>query len=309
VDENKMPRVSIGLAVYNGEEFLEEAILSILNQTYKDFELILSDNASTDRTQEICLNYAKKDSRIHYNRNPTNIGGANNENLSFRLSSGEFFRLAAHDDILHPDLIRSCVEILDGCPDVVLCYTQVVEIDEKGEVIQIRSLKLGSSDKPHERFRSLCTRNHHCEPTYGLIRSDILRSTSLEKNYTDSDRTLLCELSLNGKFHEIDKPLFFKRYHKGNLYLDWRTRMAWFEPSSVGKLVFPYWLQFFDFLRVIVQARLPLLEKIHCLRVYGISFLKEYFPRMIKDLVVVGNMLLHSKNWRMKRYEQTNNWS
>ena len=80
------PRVSFGLPVYNGERYLEEAIESILAQTFEDFELVISDNASTDGTEEICRRYADKDDRIRYSRNTTNIGGMNNGNRTFRLA-------------------------------------------------------------------------------------------------------------------------------------------------------------------------------------------------------------------------------
>ena len=78
--------MSIGLAVYNGEKYLAEAIESLLAQTFRDFELIISDNASTDGTAEICERYAARDPRIRYSRNTTNIGGANNENLTFSMA-------------------------------------------------------------------------------------------------------------------------------------------------------------------------------------------------------------------------------
>src|SRR5262245_40295511 len=126
----KHPLVSIGLAVYNGEEYLSDAISSILAQSFTDFELIISDNASTDRTEEICKTYADMDSRIRYSRNETNIGGVNNENLTFRLSKGKYFRLAAHDDVCDPKLIEKCVEVLERDQDVILCQTAIVNIDE-----------------------------------------------------------------------------------------------------------------------------------------------------------------------------------
>ncbi len=78
-----MPAVSIGLPVYNGDNFLAEAIDSILRQTMEDFELIISDNASTDRTEEICREYAAGDSRIRYYRNESNLGAMANYNLVF----------------------------------------------------------------------------------------------------------------------------------------------------------------------------------------------------------------------------------
>src|SRR5262249_18791456 len=91
VAPSQVPRVSIGLPVYNGAEFLEEAIESLLGQTFKDFELLISDNDSTDGTEEICRRYAARDPRIHYWRNTRNIGGMRNANLTLQLSRGEYF--------------------------------------------------------------------------------------------------------------------------------------------------------------------------------------------------------------------------
>ena len=96
-------RVSIGMPVFNGEKYLRESIESILDQTYQNFELIISDNASTDRTQEICLEYARKDNRISYYRNDKNLGGPRNYNRVFELSSAEYFKWAAYDDVLAPE--------------------------------------------------------------------------------------------------------------------------------------------------------------------------------------------------------------
>ena len=99
------PRVSIGLPVYNGENFLEFALDSILGQTFQDFELIISDNASTDATESICRRYAAKDSRIRYYRNPNNQGAAQNYNRVFALARGEYFKWAAHDDVCKPNYL------------------------------------------------------------------------------------------------------------------------------------------------------------------------------------------------------------
>jgi glycosyltransferase involved in cell wall biosynthesis len=279
------PRVSIGLAVYNGEKFLAKAIDSILAQTFTDFELILSDNASTDKTEEICKDYAAKDKRIRYHRNAENIGGANNENQTFRMSRGEFFRWAAHDDVCAPELIEKCVAVLDRDPSIVLCYTMQTDINEADEKLKTISQKRGISEKAYVRFRELASRDHNCEATYGLIRSDVLRKTRLEQNYTDSDRTLLCELSLYGKFYEIPEPLFFKRYHPKNMYVDWRARMAWFNPALKGKAVFPYWMQFFDYLVTIHRVPVGWFDKLMCYLYMGYWLLING-KRMAKDVFV-----------------------
>ncbi len=264
------PQVSIGLAVYNGEKYLREAIDSILAQTFTDFELIISDNASTDQTEEICKDYAAKDSRIRYFRNTTNIGGANNENRTFLLSKGQYFRLAADDDVLAPSLIEKCVKVLDAEPTVVLCHSTIIKIDEQGRHIGILERDLASSIKPHQRFQELADHNHFCETTYGLIRADILRKTDLQLNYSDSDRTWLCELSLYGRFQMICEPLFYKRYHPEmsiNVFPDGLDRMTWFNPSD-DEMIHSYFqlnlVRFRHYLKIVWRAPLTLIESILC---------------------------------------------
>ncbi len=200
MQSTNIPTVSIGLAVYNGEKYIREAIDSILCQTYPDFELIISDNASTDRTEAICRAYAERDPRVQYSRNPVNIGGANNENRTFRLSKGKYFHLAAHDDCVAPNFLEKCLAVLEEKPEVVLCHTQVVEINEHGEQLRVTGSRLGEEPKPHQRFGRMTKRFHFCEAIYGLIRSDILWKTRLQLNYTNSDRTLLSRVKLIWSF-------------------------------------------------------------------------------------------------------------
>jgi glycosyltransferase involved in cell wall biosynthesis len=93
-----MPKVSIGVPVFNGENYLAQALESILAQDFADFEVIISDNCSTDKTPEICTSFAKRDSRVKYFRNDSNIGASPNYNRTFELSRGEYFKWCAHDD-------------------------------------------------------------------------------------------------------------------------------------------------------------------------------------------------------------------
>ncbi|GAB4578970.1 MAG: glycosyltransferase family 2 protein [Anaerolineales bacterium] len=286
-----LPKVSIGLPVYNGEKYLEQAIESILSQTFTDFELIISDNASTDRTPEICQRYAAQDARIRYHRNATNIGGANNENLTFKLSRAPYFRNAADDDYMAPEWLAKAVEVLDTHPDVVLAYSRAYRINEEGKEIGTLNRLLGTADRPHERFRNLYTWEHNCEPTYGLVRRDVMAKTDLQMNYTDSDRTFLCELSLHGKFYQIPEFLFYKRYHAGmstQVFPDYRERMVWFDPDfkKKGKVAMPHWNQFFHYLRIIRRAPINLGEKLRCyLHMVRWLFLYRRWSMMGRDLV------------------------
>lgn len=304
------PLVSIGLAVYNGERYLEEAIRSILAQTYTNFELIISDNASTDRTEAICRGYAAQDARIRYSRNATNIGGANNENLTFRLSRGKYFRWAAHDDVCAPELIETCVAVMEAHPEVVLCHSRVVTIDEHGRRIGERILFEGTQPTPFARFRQLSTRSHDCEATYGLMRASVLKQTRMQMNYTDSDRVFLCELALHGPFYQIDAPLFYKRVHPGNVYKDWRGRMAWFLPElqKTGKITLPNWLQFFDFFVTINRAPAAAQVKLLCY-LWMFPWLVLYGRRMVKDLLVALMMVLQPKQRRKDKYANVKEWA
>ena len=113
------------MPVYNGERYVAEAIRSILAQTLDDFELVICDNASSDRTQEICASFAKNDSRIRYFQNKVNLGGHPNFNRTFELSRGKYFKWAAHDDVLRPELLRSCVKALEESTDAALCQSDI----------------------------------------------------------------------------------------------------------------------------------------------------------------------------------------
>jgi len=269
---NHKPLVSIGLAVFNGEKYLEQAINSILSQTFTNFELVICDNNSSDRTEIICHQYAAKDPRIRYHRNPTNIGGVNNENRTFELSKGKYFRLMAHDDLLAPTLIEKSVAILEENPKIILCYSDIIIIDSEGKQQDVIKLRVGTEGKPYQRFRRLATKEHRCEATYALVRADILAQVDPQRNYSDSDRTFLSELGLYGKFYQIDEPLFYKRYHQERsieVYGDRYKRMAWFDPKiDENKLpyscYFMYWRQVFHFISIVNRAPINLKNKILC---------------------------------------------
>ena len=305
----KKPLVSIGLPVYNGEKYLKQAIRSILVQTFTDFELIISDNASTDRTAEICQQYAALDARVRYYRNVKNIGGGENHILTYKLSRGKYFRWAADDDICHPRLIEQCASILELNPSIVLCYTAVVEIDEMGDVQKVTTPNRGLSLCPPQRFRQVSNRKHRCEESYGLMRSAALDKTSVKLQYTGADRALLAELSLYGRFYQIQEPLFCKRYHLGNIYLDYRSRMEWYKPDLTTNVVFPNWLEFHDYFSVIQRAPLSLPDKLQCYVYILGPWLFSNGKRMLKDIYIAAYLLLHSKKWRRQYYAKTHNWS
>jgi glycosyltransferase involved in cell wall biosynthesis len=221
--DNK-PLISIGLPVYNGENYVRQALDSLLAQDYESFELIISDNASTDATQQICFEYTSQDPRIRYHRNEVNVGLYNNFTRVFELSSGEYFMWAAHDDLWEPDCVSRCAEVLRENPSVVLCYPQVKFIWPNGELIE--EFPFPSFDT-RAKGMDLISRFHvHIWGiTYpyliqGLIRSNALKRTRLIRDTLGAELILLTELSLLGEFAHIPELLLYNRLPRHDNWLD-----------------------------------------------------------------------------------------
>jgi len=258
------PRVSIGLPVYNGERYLSAALDSLLKQTFDDFELIICDNASTDKTETLCRSYAQRDRRIRYRRNAVNHGAAKNYRLAFEHSSGEYFRWAAYDDLVAPDLLARCVEVLDREPSVVLAYPKTRLLDQWGRVISDYEdgLHLQSS-KASERFVQLLRSLRLCNAVYGLIRAPVLRRTALLGSYIGSDGPLLAELTLYGKFFEIPDSLFYRRQHPAAFSSQKTTTqlLRFYEPQSRRQTSLSAWRHLLAHLAAIRRAPLSIAEK------------------------------------------------
>lgn len=213
----KTPRISIGLPVYNAEKYLRCALDSILSQTFTDFELIISDNASTDSTPAICEHYANMDGRIRYSRNAKNLGAAENFNKVFQRARAEYFKWMAYDDMCLPPFLERCLEVLERDPGVALCYPKTVLIDESGnEIIKYDDRLHMMHGAPHERLRHYLTKVNLANAVFGVIRASVLRETRLLGKYFGADYILLMELCLRGKFYEVHDHLFLRRDHERN---------------------------------------------------------------------------------------------
>ncbi|MER5437871.1 glycosyltransferase family 2 protein [Streptomyces sp. NPDC002790] len=207
------PRLSIGLPVYNGEEYLAESLDALLGQTYEDFELVITDNASTDGTEAICRRYTEQDARIRYIRLPRNIGAAPNHNYVFTQCHGELFKWASHDDLYARDLLRRCVLALDEHPDVILAHADQAVIDEDGKVKVPYAYTLNTdSPRAPERFRSMLFEPGG-DDFYGVIRADVLRKVKPHDSYHHADRTFVAEIGLHGPFYQVPELLYFRRDH------------------------------------------------------------------------------------------------
>ncbi|WP_299033052.1 glycosyltransferase [uncultured Pseudokineococcus sp.] len=207
------PRVSMGLPVYNGENFLERQLESLLSQTFTDFELVISDNASEDRTEEICRRFAERDPRIRYHRSDVNHGLAWNWNRVFELSRAPYFKWVAHDDEHAETFVERCVEVLDADPTVVCCHSATVDVDPEGrEIRQWPARTLPASERPSVRLADML-KPYPAFQVYGLMRRSVLAETGLHRPIPEIDHALLAEVALRGRIVELPEPLFRRREH------------------------------------------------------------------------------------------------
>ena len=263
--EGRLPFVSIGVAVYNGEAYLEEALSSIAAQTFRDFEVILSDNASTDRTRAICEAYTARDSRFRYFRNAVNIGGDRNYYRTFELARGKYFLGVAHDDRIDPEYLSKVLPVLESDPSVVFCHSRAHQIDATGAIVGTYDAKpFTESSRPSERFRDAIS----LRPVIaclGVIRSSVLRRMAPLLVYPASDAHWQAELALHGKLVEIPDVLFHRRVHPGSgQRIPLHERIKWSDPAKAGDIIFPAWRRPTEYARSVFRCPVPLSEKAAC---------------------------------------------
>jgi glycosyltransferase involved in cell wall biosynthesis len=213
--------VSIGMPVYNGEKFIRQSLNSLIEQDYISFELIISDNASTDNTKSICLEYANRDSRIKYVCNATNEGAVKNFSKVLDIASGEYFMWAAYDDLWEPEYISTLLDILCKEDKAVIAFSMFNSIDiNNNEITSYPHILNIPDDDLFQRlsnylnqFESLGKAN----PIYGLMRKKFTKqafaSTShfLINDVWGSDMLFVFKLLSLGKFIVEPKTLFHKR--------------------------------------------------------------------------------------------------
>ncbi|NED95098.1 glycosyltransferase family 2 protein [Phytoactinopolyspora alkaliphila] len=267
------PRVTVGLPVYNGESYIGAAIQSILDQDYENFELLLADNGSTDATAVICEEAAARDGRVSVHRSEANRGAAWNYNRLVDLARGEYFKWAAHDDLLEPSFLSACVTVLDDDPQVSLAYTRAVDIDERGDVVHVHDLPGYATEiTPSKRVASVILDPSPCMESFGLVRRSQLLQTSRIGPYTSSDRTLFLELALLGRFYEVPEVLFLHRQHAQrsvHQYRDSRARNLWFDPNWHGKRSAPQWRLLREYVRATARSPVSPTERVRTFAAIG----------------------------------------
>jgi glycosyltransferase involved in cell wall biosynthesis len=281
-----MPRVSVGIPVYNGERYLRTAVDSVLQQDYEDLELILCDNVSTDGTGEICREYEASDRRVRYVRNERNIGAVPNFNRVFELSRGEFFKWLPYDDTCSPTFLRRAVEVFDEVSNgVSLVFPYCAIIGGEGEFhTHLIEDVATTAARPYQRLWKVLLRRRSAQALCGLIRATHLRKTKLRGSYVMDDMGLLAELSMIGGFVQIPEVLLQIRAHSGNarmLYASTRSHAVWLDPANAASTLMlgPQTRLFLESFRSVVHVPIRPLDRLLCF----LSVPAAYCDRVLRD--------------------------
>jgi hypothetical protein len=208
------PLVSIGLPVRNGEPTIGRAVRSVLEQDHARLELVISDNASDDGTEEVCRELARSDARVRYVRQSQNIGLIPNFYAVLHQARGTYFKWMGHDDWLAPTYVGRCVEVLDADPALILVTTRQGHVSSGADVESARYDRSElRSAYPVERFgemlRVLNESHMQLDPLYGMIRPS--RVAALPRPVIlHEDQVFAGRLALAGPFGHIDEVLSYR---------------------------------------------------------------------------------------------------
>lgn len=273
------PLISVGMPVYNEEKYLRESIESILDQDYDNFELIISDNASSDGTERICRDLAIRDTRIKYSRNIENIGAIDNFNKVFIEAKGDYFMFAGGHDLWSNNFMSSCLDILQSDSSSVISFASTVWIDEENNPVKKRSLFYDTGDSdPVTRFMYVLW--GPMNPVYGLIRTDSLRKVRLDTKTIGADLILLSELSFLGQFSYNSEAVWFRRIKHGEETREQkiiRYQNVLFSKGNKLLKIMPHVKIPFELWRSIAKADLSLKDKIYIYMISLIAFPVKYF--------------------------------
>lgn len=257
------PRVALGLPVFNGEATLPLTLESVASQTYRDFELLIVDNASTDGTEQICRDFVSRHPFARYVRHDQNLGASENFNQAFRRTTGELFRWTAGDDLIDPTFLEACVRTYDAAPPTTVnVFPRRRFIDSSGDWIgdcefrPTRRIELEGRSIGVLSYRELMELRNNVAPAivFGLMRRDALDKTRLIGPFRSADCILNAELCLLGEHWQIPERLFSQRRHDAD---SWRANLSkeeqarWYAPKPKGGTRFPQVHLFREYLRSI----------------------------------------------------------
>ena len=216
-----MKKLSIGMPVYNGEKYVEEALTSLLNQSYDEWDLCISDNNSIDNTRIICEKFCKYDSRISYIRQDQNLGAIENYKYLLEKSVSPYFMWAACDDLWHKDFIEVCIEGLESSENIGLAFSNIVNIDSYGrEIREYPSFKRFVNSDPTLRIVSFLLDPEYMGKAnliYGIFKQKSIKRSLLEslsrsnENDWGIDMALVLRILCDTNLYIDERILFHKR--------------------------------------------------------------------------------------------------
>ena len=268
----KQPLVTIGVPVFNGEEFVEDAVRSAMAQTFRDIEIVISDNASTDRTADILATLAAEDPRIRIFRNSTNLGAAPNYNRCFEEGRGTFFKWLAHDDRMKPTFVKIAVDALTANPEAVLVNATTEYIDEIGVCFSSydSELRRASGEDAVNRFAAMVIRSHSCVDFFGLARRDAMVGSLLHGSFHGADRAYLAQMALRGPLLQISDHLIEMREHSRRytrMKQKLRDRESWHDARAKRGWHLPTLRLYREYLAMVGAEKLSRSERLRC---YGV---------------------------------------
>lgn len=222
---NIRSKVALGMPVYNGEKFLRRRLDSLLIQTFTDFELIISDNASTDSTPIICEEYAKKDKRVRYIRQKKNMGVTWNFNFVLREAKSDYFAWVASDDIIAQDFIEKNLRVLESNSNCVASISKITPYDSpiddfksnpidaafKNFIKKLRcyfkTVDVLQINGTYENRARIYLKNSTCKVIYSLFRTDKLQQSIVDEPFVGNDWAIFLSSLKHGDLYVIDEVL------------------------------------------------------------------------------------------------------
>jgi glycosyltransferase involved in cell wall biosynthesis len=252
------PKLSIGLPVYNGEEFLEKKLESILSQTFSDYELIISDNNSTDSTNKICEQFLKKDKRIKYFQQKQNMGA--NWNFNFVLSEAiaPFFLWVGVNDKISNKFLEKNMNILENDQKIVGSISKIkplknfgnkskeTKIDSFFQKIIKKSRSIKTIDSlpifgTYEEKIRFYLKNSTCQLIYGVFRTNELKESVVQNSFIGNDWATMIKILKFGNFHIVEEDIMYE--HLEGLSSKGITNISKLYGHKNLNLIFP-WYQF-----------------------------------------------------------------
>jgi len=289
--DSNFPKISIGVPVYNGEYFLEKKLKSILEQTFSDYEIIISDNASTDKTSIICKKFAENENRVRYIRQEKNLGAWGNYNFLLNEAKGKYFLFSAVDDIMSSTFLEKTIKVLTSNKNISCCISKIKLFGEQDNlkkesrhslIIKIRKkidqrfgyLETYSATGHYEKRISEYFKNiSHNQMFYGMYRTDQIKKSFVKKSFIWNDAATVLSILKYGELYVVDELLLYI-FSGGNARSGMIGAIRQMENFGLGK-IFPYchltsWC-FMNLTKKIFFRNLNFFISINCYGVFSLT--------------------------------------